>query len=154
MGFRGGGGQIDPSPQHILVFKYPSRDRFNVLYHEGVKNGLKFNIKCNTLFQKFQLLKLSYESFQYCFQCSAWSWLRYEIFRKSYFFFKLDSNLEKPQRCKVFWQKWRHTWQNVVCLLFAETFRNIMFIVKQDCILQMLLLKKWATFLFYNYSYA
>ena len=26
MGFRGGGGQIDP-PQHILVFKYPSRDR-------------------------------------------------------------------------------------------------------------------------------
>jgi len=26
MGFRGGGGQIDPPP-HILVFKYPSRDR-------------------------------------------------------------------------------------------------------------------------------
>ena len=29
MGFRGGGGQIDP-PQHILVFKYPSRDRVKV----------------------------------------------------------------------------------------------------------------------------
>ena len=27
MGFRRGGGQIDPTPQHILVFKYPSRDR-------------------------------------------------------------------------------------------------------------------------------
>jgi len=24
-----GGGQIDPPPQHILVFKYPSRDRVN-----------------------------------------------------------------------------------------------------------------------------
>ena len=29
MGFRGGGwSQLDP-PQHILVFKYPSRDRVN-----------------------------------------------------------------------------------------------------------------------------
>ena len=25
-----GGGQIDPTPQHILVFKYPSRDRVNI----------------------------------------------------------------------------------------------------------------------------
>ena len=31
MGLRGGGGQIDPTPQHILVFKYPSRDRVNGL---------------------------------------------------------------------------------------------------------------------------
>jgi len=30
MGFRGR-GQIDPRPQHILVFKYPSRDRVNTL---------------------------------------------------------------------------------------------------------------------------
>jgi len=29
MGFRGGGGQLDP-PQHILVFKYPSRARVNL----------------------------------------------------------------------------------------------------------------------------
>ena len=28
MGFRGGGGQN--APQHILVFKYPSRDRVKV----------------------------------------------------------------------------------------------------------------------------
>ena len=26
-GYLEGGGQIDPNPQHILVFKYPSRDR-------------------------------------------------------------------------------------------------------------------------------
>ena len=30
MGFRGGGGQIDP-PHQIRVFKYPSRDRVNFL---------------------------------------------------------------------------------------------------------------------------
>ena len=29
MEFRGG-GQIEPPPQRILVFKYPSRDRVNV----------------------------------------------------------------------------------------------------------------------------
>ena len=34
MGFRGGEGQIDPpSTQHILVFKYPSRDRVNFPIH-------------------------------------------------------------------------------------------------------------------------
>ena len=29
MGFRGGGVKLTPPPQHILVFKYPSRDRVN-----------------------------------------------------------------------------------------------------------------------------
>jgi len=29
MGFRGGGVKLTP-PQHILVFKYPSRDRVNL----------------------------------------------------------------------------------------------------------------------------
>ena len=32
MGFRGGGGSNCPPPQHILVFKYPSRDRVKLLY--------------------------------------------------------------------------------------------------------------------------
>jgi len=34
MEFRGGGGQIDP-PQHILVFKYPSRDRVKSIDFTG-----------------------------------------------------------------------------------------------------------------------
>ena len=27
IGFKGGGGKIDPLPMHILVFNYPSMDR-------------------------------------------------------------------------------------------------------------------------------
>ena len=33
----GGGGQIDPTPQRILVFKYPSRDRVKVPYFVNYK---------------------------------------------------------------------------------------------------------------------
>ena len=52
MGFKGGGGQIDP--QHILVFKYPSRDRVNVSHFEPNidlnNNFMIFN--CNNLNNK------------------------------------------------------------------------------------------------------
>ena len=33
-----GGGQIDPPPQRILVFKYPSRDRVNNIFHLQIQN--------------------------------------------------------------------------------------------------------------------
>jgi hypothetical protein len=36
------GGQIDPPPQHILVFKYPSRDRVkNLKYYGSNEPGKK-----------------------------------------------------------------------------------------------------------------
>ena len=41
MGFRGG-GLIDP-PQHILVFKYPSRDRVNG-YSVNPVNAIIYNL--------------------------------------------------------------------------------------------------------------
>jgi len=35
MGFRGG-GQIDPPPQRILVFKYPSGDRVKTICKKAI----------------------------------------------------------------------------------------------------------------------
>ena len=37
------GGQIDPPPQHILVFKYPSRDRVN-LRPTAIQDPLAINV--------------------------------------------------------------------------------------------------------------
>ena len=36
-----GGGQIDPPPQHILVFKYPSRDRVNEKFSSLINKMIK-----------------------------------------------------------------------------------------------------------------
>jgi len=49
MGFREGGVKLTPPPRHILVFKYPSRDRVKVkLYQSKIDLRIRFFKEINS----------------------------------------------------------------------------------------------------------
>ena len=108
MGFRGGGGGKLTPPQHILVFKYPSRDRvkkhfwlidndYRIVAQQSKKLKCQFGIlawlNINIKKKKKTLFILSYKF-------SALN-KRYQVYKKvkvttttsSYIFVALDSNI-------------------------------------------------------------